>query len=188
MFSYSMFEKFYEFNDDPNFSVDEEVKQAYFIFIKDFVSCVSPFWKKYLKTIRVRDAATFVNQITPSDEGYAIWYLTLNYEREHQVAVYSKTHSKPEIRQFEKENPKGLNQTLNHFDDYVNIFDKIEAHRVNANAFQYWQNIFFDQYLTSPTARSISRIGPSHGVSRRKIKVPKTMGTSFDDKNPSAAV
>ena len=50
-----------------------------------------------------------------------------------------------------------MNQTLNHFDDYINIFDKIEAHRVNANAFKYWQNIFFDQHLSELKKKSPRR-------------------------------
>lgn len=144
MFSIEMLEKFYDFKEDANFEVDDEVKKAYFVFIKDFCSCVSRYWRKYLEVIRVRDAATFVNNLTPSDECYALWYLKCNYEREEKIALYSKTHSKQEIKQFEKEHPKGVNHSIEYFNQYCDIFDKIEEHRVNAKAFKHWQHIFLN--------------------------------------------
>ena len=67
-------------NDNPNWTISEEIKEHYFIYIYDFCSFVSSHWKKYLKKVMQQNAAIFTKQLRTSDEAFTQWYIMVTYD------------------------------------------------------------------------------------------------------------
>lgn len=185
MFDKKMFDEFYKFEpNDPNFTVDDKVKEAYTIFIGDFCPCVSKHWKNYLSILRLRQSATFVNKLTPSDEIYTYWWLTLNYDDEKSNVEYIIEHGEEDFKiKNKEEKTRGKHQVLQYQEYYVEVYLKIEDHRDDAKAWDYWQAIYFDTYLSNPHKEDQLKnrqSGFPQGIKLR-IPVPKSLGTRKQD-------
>lgn len=167
MFKKEAMTKFYKYDPDGSFHVDSEVQTAYFVFIKDFCTCVSTYWSNYLNVLRVRANATFNLNLTPSDEVYAFWWLYFNLEIEAEKLKAGNETDKSEKK------PRGPHQSIDFQDDYAKMYYELENHRENTNAWKYWQAIFFDQYLHSINMQSLSS---STSVRTHKIQIPRPSG------------
>ena len=81
MFDVSLLDKFYTYEpnmiSDELFQIDEEIKQAYLMFIGVLVPVVSFNWSNYIKYyISDSSQSTYVkSNLTISDESYTIWLI-----------------------------------------------------------------------------------------------------------------
>lgn len=166
MFKKEVMTRFYEYDSAPTFQVEEEIKKAYFVFIKDFCTCVSSYWTNYLDVVRVKHNATFDQNLTPSDEVYAFWWLSFNLDNE--VKLFEK-----EEKEIVTKKQRGPHQSIDYQDDYARMYINLEKHRENSVAWKYWQSIFFDHYLHDLKTESVNR-----AVNERKhqIQIPCPSG------------
>ena len=163
MFDISLLDQFYTFecnkNDGTPFDVTENVKEAYFIFVKDFCVNVSTVWKKYLKGFcQTRDTATFVQKLTKSDEAYAYWLYSCLFEKCVPDATVVEQHGWEKWNQDRKKGKAGKHDSVTKFDEYVLIYNKISALRENHDAYQFWQNIFFEKLFKKTIQESKSKV------------------------------
>ena len=127
MVNVALLDDFYTFSEsesDP-FDVSEEVKDAYFIFIKDFCPMVSSTWKKYLsKYCENRDTASFVLQSTRSDEAYSYWLIRCLYTKVQGDAQFIKANGMKKWMNKRKKGKIGKHDSNDKFDECVKTFKK----------------------------------------------------------------
>ena len=158
MFDKNLLDEFYKFEDSNDFEVKTEVKEAYFVFIKEFVTLVSPHWKSHLKCIKNRDLAKFGEDLTPSDEVFTFWFLKYNYDKEKRNADIIKATSEKLFKEKQKEQVvRGRHKSLEYYSEYLDIHEDLVKHRKNTRAYEEWQNIFFDQHLSELKKKSPRR-------------------------------
>jgi hypothetical protein len=155
MIDINLFEKFYQFGESPTEGIEvtdsylsDDVKNAYFIFIKDFCPMVSSTWKKYLcKFCDNRGTATYFNQLTRSDEAYSYWLIQCLYSKAVADFEIIKTHGIKKWNDERKKGKAGKHDSNVKFDEYVKIFKKIDALRNDSKAYSFWMDIFFDKFF-----------------------------------------
>ncbi len=150
MFDVSLLNDFYTFEETSNeeFSVSEDVKKAYYIFIKDFCPIVSSYWRKYLcKLCQHRETATFAQQLTKSDEAFSFWLIRCLEPKVKSDTDFINTNGMSKWNEVRKRGKGGKHDSNVKFDEYVNIFNKIDVLRSNQMAYAFWMNIFFDQFF-----------------------------------------
>ena len=183
MFDKDLLDEFYEFDDHEEFSVKKEVKEAYFVFIREFVTLVSPHWKSHLKTIKNRDVAKFGEDLTPSDEVFTFWYLKYNYDKEKKNADIIKATSEKDFKEKEKKKVvRGRHQSKDYFSKYLDIHDDLVAHRKDTKAYEAWQKIFFDQHLSELKNKKPRRASRAY-ITERAAPHPEGYGLP-PDKDP----
>lgn len=155
-------EKFYtyeknEINEmESDYDISDDIKSAYFTFIRDFCGNVSTVWKKYLKGYcEYRDTATFVQKLTRSDEAYAYWLVLCSYPKCVSDAEYIKKYSWDKWNQERKKGKAGKHDSVIKFDDYVAVYNKITEVRENEKAYDFWQKIFFSQFFKACKQESV---------------------------------
>ncbi len=154
MFDASLLNNFYIYEDSVNqesgasFDVSNEVKTAYYKFIKDFCPMVSAHWKKYLyKECAHRETATYLNQLTRSDEAFSFWLIQCLVPK---VAADHKFITENGIKKWTEERKRGKggkHDSNVKFDEFLKIFNTIDMVRNNEKAYAFWMNIFFDQFF-----------------------------------------
>jgi hypothetical protein len=104
MFDESMLDQFHRWSAKDKNVITDDVRVAYHYFIDEFVSIVSPEWRKYLNTAATnQETATFVNKITTSDEAYAWWFIKIKYSEVIQEVQKIK---KIGLMEWKKDRPK----------------------------------------------------------------------------------
>ena len=176
MFDISLMEEFYKY--DANIEVSDDVKNAYFIFINDFCTMVSSYWKKYLRDhCDDREKATFQMQLTRSDEAFTYLVLICHYEKRVEDAKLIQQVGFQSWNEDRLKGKSGKHEIQTNRDIYVTMFNKITQHRSNQAAYDYWCNIFFDKYF---------ELKPAMSKSNRKELIPSVnlisvpVPTSFD--------
>jgi hypothetical protein len=157
MFDISLMDQFYQYDSHDNtFDVPDDVKNAYYIFINDFCTTVSSFWKHYLKNYcKESETATFDQRLTRSDEAYTFWLIKCLYDKCYQHAEYIKQHGIEKWNEKQKKSRKqGKHDSKAKIDDYIKMIKKLDAHRQNKEAYLYWENIFFDQHFGDSSSES----------------------------------
>jgi hypothetical protein len=182
----SLFNQFYTYEESDNvedgstFDVSDEVKHAYFIFIKDFCPMVSSHWRKYINhKCLVRETATYLNQLTRSDEAFSYWLILC---LEPRVASDFKLISENGMKKWNDDRKKGKggkHDSNVKFDEYIKIFNKIDMLRNNEKAYAFWMDIFFDQFFKEyQKKKNIQKedglTNTSSTVSLKTIEVSKT--------------
>jgi uncharacterized protein (DUF2344 family) len=148
MFDLSILDKFYLFDEsDSMFDVDENVKNCYFTFIKEFCSIVAPEWKSYLKICHDRNQATFKNILTRSDEAYALWLIHCLYEKCKYQVEYINAHGKEAWEKIKPKTKSGKHSINQRAQQLYELNIKLINFRKNTTAYQYWQDVFFDVFF-----------------------------------------
>ena len=144
MFDKSMFDEFYKFEYAEDFSVKEEVKKAYYEFIKKFCTLTSPTWREYLKLLDISKDGKYGEHLTPSDEVFTYWYLYYFYDEAVRNVEYMKEKD-IELKDFPKKKPKDKgvkHMSSQYITEHAKLYSKLEEHRRNKDAYKFWQNIF----------------------------------------------
>lgn len=184
MIDISVFNEFYTFKeqkeDGSPFDVSDEVKHTYYIFIKDFCPMVSSHWKKYLsKLCKNRETASFVNQLTRSDEAFSYWLMVCLIKKVEADHKFINENGLKEWSEKRKKGKGGKHDSNVRFDEFIKIFQKIDQLRNNERAYSFWMNIFFDQffkdYQTKPIEMEDDTVG-REAASNKTVEIP----TSFD--------
>ena len=152
MIDVSLFNQFYTFEDTINddgqstFDVANEVKLAYYKFIKEFCPMVSTHWKKYLHgKCLLRETATYLNQLTRSDEAFSYWLILCLHPRVVADHKFITDHGLRKWTEDRKKGKAGKHDSNVKFDEYIQIFQKVDLLRNNEKAYKFWMNLFFDQ-------------------------------------------
>lgn len=166
MIDINLFDQFYLYEENGNcedglaFDVSEEVKNAYYVFIKDFCPMISSTWKKYLcKFCTSRDTATFLNQLTRSDEAYSYWLIQCLYKKAFTDYEIIKDQGLKKWNEERKKGKAGKHDSNVKFDEYVKIFKKIDILRDNDKAYLFWMNIFFDKFFKDYKVKGTNQNG-----------------------------
>ena len=163
MFDIKLMDKFYQWEDTDNeneeeknedddqelktFDAAKSVKDAYCIFIKEICPLVSSFWHCYLKNIDQNSQLTFHNMLTKSDEAFAFWLVKCQFNNCKDVAnQVEQSKETTEINDWSKLLKKGKigkHDSTVKFHIYCEVFAKITKLRENQEAYEYWQQVFF---------------------------------------------
>jgi succinate dehydrogenase flavin-adding protein (antitoxin of CptAB toxin-antitoxin module) len=172
MFELEILDQFYEWKeDDENFDVSDEVKQAYYIFIKDICTLVSSFFNHYLKSLEDRNSATFVNNLTRSDEAFTYWLIKCQYNRCKDEAAILEQKGVQAWEQERKKGKSGKHDSIARFDDYCDIFFKVKDIRENPKAYGFWQDIFFDVMFESQSKDKEKKTVSTKRQSRTEVPI-----------------
>jgi hypothetical protein len=80
MFSLVNLNTIRHYQEDVEFTVLEEVKETWITFLNDFCRLVSYEWNEYLKNVVHKESATFMGNLTISDEAFTEWTIICKYE------------------------------------------------------------------------------------------------------------
>lgn len=146
MFNVNLLHEFYKFEDNADFDVSEEVKIAYYIFIKDYCPMVSSHWKTYMyKRCKQRETATFLNQLTRSDEAFTFWLIQC---LEPKAILDHKFILEHGMNSWKRKRGRGGKHDSNvKFEEFIKTYNKIDMLRNNQKGYNFWMNIFFDQFF-----------------------------------------
>jgi hypothetical protein len=159
MFDIELLDKFYKFSNDSLDlkEVEEEVKEAYIMFIGVLVPVISLNWKQYLKTfVKNRSNPSYAsnNNLTVSDEAYTLWLI----KRYLPGIVDEIKFNKPVA----KKGRKGPHLSKTYKTEYMELFRIIDSFRNedgpnNGEAFKYFEQMFFDTYFDSKGIKKPSK-------------------------------
>ena len=152
MFDVSLLDKFYTYEpnmiSDELFQIDEEIKQAYLMFIGVLVPVVSFSWRNYIKYyISDSSQPTYVkSNLTISDEAYTIWLIKQHLP--NIVNAHNNLHQEHEPTN----KKKGPHLTKIFINEYNNEFHKINLLRnqketESHSAYQYYEQMFFNCFF-----------------------------------------
>lgn len=182
MFSKDCLDKFYEYENKDDFEVEDEVKSAYFVLIFHFCSCVSSHWKDYLSIIRNKENATFINELAPSDEVYAFWFIQINYEEEKANAEYIKAEGDVELKKLNKKKGKRgkKHQSNEFFPEFKQLARELEEFRRNKDSYKFWMDIFFDEYFSDQQPKQPIKARKRRYADTEELPIPLGYGLSTD--------
>ena len=149
----------HETYEDKHQRITEKQKDCYFYLIKEFCPCVSPVWKGYLRKIRMRDTATFKNNLTPSDEAYTIWFIKHNFESEKINATRISEVGYKKFKEEEKEKKISKpHKAKVHLGSYNVILKNVIKNRKHELFNKFLQDVFFDKYLNFLKSRQLPAV------------------------------
>ena len=177
MIDVSLLNEFWNYDDSEAFEVRDEVKSAYYIFIKDFCPLVSAHWRIYLgKLCKNRDTASFVNQLTKSDEAFTYWLIKCLIKKVEADIKFINEHGIQKWNSVRKKGKGGKHDSNVRFDEFIKIFQKVDTLRNNEQAYKFWMDIFFNQFFKDykqPKANKTDDHINISGASNKMIEIPK---------------
>jgi hypothetical protein len=143
------------------------MQDYYFSYIYDFCTLVSTHWKKYLKRLTQRNAATFSKQLTTSDEAFTQWFILVTYD-EIQEQVNQLKAGKDEQQNIDTETQKkgtksGEHLIRKHGEQYVSLYQsQCTLRTTEIHLYKRWEGAFFDKFFyhaqsNSPTSKKRKR-------------------------------
>jgi hypothetical protein len=168
MFDIELLDKFYTFTGtDTDFQeVDEEVRNAYLMFIGDLVPVISLNWKQYIKGYvkGMSEPSYLNNNLTVSDEAYTLWLV----KRFLPGIVDEIKNNIPRGRK----GRKGPHLTNTYRNEYIELFRKLNEMR-NPNmdhekyeAYIYYEKMFFESFFTTKGINLKSSKAIAYGTSQ----------------------
>ena len=158
------------FNQEPE--VDDEVKESYFKFMLYICTKVSKNWEKYLsKATLTRENAEVGNNLTPSDEAYALWRVLYWYDD-----IQEEAQKYEELERNIEEYRQWKQKSLQYQNEYASILIKVRNHRKNKESKLMWDNFFWDKLWAQVASNETSM------ASRRNIAIdcPTGIPTAMD--------
>jgi hypothetical protein len=168
-------------------ALDDDVKDAWICFLKDFCTLVSYEWHDYLKHVVNVETATFLGHLTTSDEAFTQWTICCKYqEATADMEEIQKAGRENWIRNHRKRK-RGPHDSREKIQDYSIVYNKISLHRQNNVANQFWQQQFFQNYLKHKTNRQneTSAIPDDFNAASDIFRMPNLDGEidGFDDEH-----
>lgn len=147
MFDITLMDKFRDPAIESEADIEEDVKNAWCIFISDFCKCVSFHWTNYLKNIERKESATFRGMLTASDEALAIWLIKIKYEEVKAAADYIKEHGNDAWKKTKKSRKSGSHDSKWRLEEFIELHKSMKELRSNTKSNDLWESIFFDYHL-----------------------------------------
>lgn len=147
MFDIELINKFYQDVDNKN-DIDENLTQAFYVFINDFCRLTSYTWNDYLKDLNDEKTASFNFVLTTTDEAFTMWCLE-SYQA--QVMVESETIRKIGFAEWEATRTKkkvGVHKGIEQYSKYVAKYNFCrQIHQDKKSIFEMWQKLFFNKFF-----------------------------------------
>jgi hypothetical protein len=145
-----------------NIEVDPELRKAWSSFISEFCRSVSYHWKSYLGKIRNRENATFKDNLSTSDEAFAMWVVFCKYDEAEGEAKEIKVHGIDRWKETRKKKRAGPHDSREHINDYIKFYLQVQKNRADVKSDKYWQDMFFDDLFGDPNRENNSSV-QEHG-------------------------
>jgi hypothetical protein len=139
---------------DGTVAISKSLSTAWSIFIAEFCRSVSYHWKNYLLKIRNRENATFHENLSTSDEAFAMWVVFCKYDEANSEAVAIKTIGLDKWKETKKKKRAGPHDSKEHMDYYVKFYNQVKENRKNSKSDKFWQDMFFDDLFQDPNRSS----------------------------------
>jgi hypothetical protein len=166
-------------------SVEEEVRDAWTSFLADFCTLVSYEWHEYLNNVVNIESASFLGNLTTSDEAFAEWTIRCKFQETFAGAEEIKKHGKEEWMNSRKKRKRGPHDSREKMDVYSKLYHTILEHRKNRVTHLVWQQMFFEKYLTDHaiTNNANDELEDDLNLSNYSIRMPSLDGEldGFDD-------
>jgi hypothetical protein len=147
MFDIELMSKFYQDIESKN-EIDENVIDAYFVFINDFCRLTSYTWNDYLKDLNDEKTASYNFVLTTTDEAFTMWCLE-SYQA--QVMVESETIRKIGFSEWDATRVKkkvGVHTSHEQYGKYVAKYNFCrQIHHNRKSTFEFWQKLFFSRFF-----------------------------------------
>jgi hypothetical protein len=138
--------------------INDDVKKAWFVFLSDFVTCVSYHWSHYLKEIKVDNVdPSFKGIMTASDEAYTIWLLQNKFEEVNEDAIAIKGSDRETWKKNRPKRNVGRHGSKWKLDDFVDLHVKIKKNRDAKDSNKLWERMFFNQFVHRLTDSEATR-------------------------------
>ena len=138
---------------------------------------VSKNWEKYLsKPSLTRENAEVGNNLTPSDEAYALWRVQYWYDDiQEEAQKYEELERNNEEYRKWKEDKRNIDRKQKHKslvyqNEYAGLLIKVRNHRKNKESKLMWDNYFWDKLWARVASNETSM------ASRRNIEVIRPTG------------
>ena len=123
MFDISLMDNFREYDEnDPIFSIPENVKKAWFSFLFDFCPCVSYEWSTYLANFRHDGYPPFMEFLSASDETFTVWMIKIKYDRVKKEMEGENREISDEVNTANRKRKFGSHDSRTHLDLYVDLY------------------------------------------------------------------
>jgi hypothetical protein len=149
MFDIALLDKFRDFDEnDPLFSVSEDVKKAWFSFLYDFCPCVSYGWSTYLAHLNRDNCLPFFEFLSASDEAFTIWLLKIKFNRV-KIDIQEKNNEvNKELEPTRKKRKTGAHDSRTHLDMYVDLYHHdVKPKLDNKASVEFWEQLFFSEFF-----------------------------------------
>jgi hypothetical protein len=148
MFDIKLIEKF-RFSVTQESEIEEDVKEAWFIFHNEFVRNVSYHWRHYLKTIRKGGTYSFHGIMTASDEAYTLWLLKNKYSEAEKEAKEIQQQGRELWMKNKSKRIPATHDSKWKLDDFIDLHFSIKKQRAVGESNAIWESIFFSQFFNS---------------------------------------
>ena len=155
MFPKDFLYSFREYKEQEDFVVDPALRKAWSSFISEFCRSVSYHWKSYLGKIRNREDATFQDNLSTSDEAFAMWVVFCKYDEAKNEAEEIKSMGQVKWKETRKPKRVGPHDSKEHIKDYIKFYQQVKDNRRNLKSGKAWQDMFFDDLFQDPDRVSL---------------------------------
>ena len=155
MFPRKMMKQFYPDPTDKEKlkNLSDELKDAYYIFIKDFATCTSKHWRKYLNNLKDGNG-TYHSHFTLSDEVFTFWFIYHQYEEEEHNAKEIHSMGREKWAEIYKSRPKGGEQFVKkNLPVYIKMYEMLKAFRDEGTVFHYFEKLFWEKFNQNKKSR-----------------------------------
>jgi len=139
---------------DGTVEISTSLRTAWSSFIAEFCRSVSYHWKSYLLKIRNREKATFHENLSTSDEAFAMWIVFCKYDETKLEADEIKSIGLDKWKETKKKKRAGPHDSKEYMDYYVKFYNQVKENRKNSTSDKFWQDIFFDELFQDPNRSS----------------------------------
>jgi hypothetical protein len=127
-------------------NIDNDFKEAYFMYIDTFCKATSPFWKNYVNAeLIVRAEGHFSPNLTTSDEALTLWLLQLEIQKAKDDADLILKIGTDEWNKKRDKRKRGQHKCVSKQSNYITLYNKIRTSRADQESNDFWQNLYFDE-------------------------------------------
>jgi len=175
MFDIALMDTFYAYESDPKFTITNDVKNAYYIFVRHICTEVAPKFKSHLSDFQNHDdQRKYKPNLTMTDEAFAFWIVKLKYEEcakdaeeiHNMECNLEKWSSRKKAAKKDKDKEK--NEYTKHYGKYFDLCTKIQELRNNEKGYKLWIDIFYDKLVEKIQTFDPSDAAPPSPFAQKK--------------------
>lgn len=149
--------------------VTQEFKYAYFIFVDVFCKATSSVWRKYINNeLIVREEGKYTPNLTTSDEALTLWLLHEEYPKAKLDADIISRVGTAEWNKSRDKRKRGQHTTVAKQSNYVTLYNKIMLVRQDKDAFEFWQNLYFNELFSTRRFDKTGELSRRREMRKRK--------------------
>jgi len=156
MFDIALMDSFYSYDSDPDFTIADDVKNAYYIFVCHICTEVASKFKNHVSSFQNRDEQRkYKPNLTKTDEAFAFWLVKLKYEEcvkeveeIRQLGCNVKEWTEKKKKFSKKGKRHGPTDYTLYYGQFIAMCEKIQDLRDNdKHGYMFWMNVFFDKLV-----------------------------------------